>query len=50
MKLFHPEMEQHLNGVDIDRPFNAMTMTTDLHWSFGNLKWYLEEDTIQPEV
>ncbi|KAH0562537.1 hypothetical protein GP486_002777, partial [Trichoglossum hirsutum] len=49
MKLFHPEMEQRLNGVEIDRPFNAMTMTADLHSSFGSLGWYLEEDSIQPE-
>jgi len=50
MKLFHPGVERLLNGVEIDRPFNAMTMTVDLHQSFGALKWYLEEDSHQPEV
>ncbi|KAH0548328.1 hypothetical protein GP486_007985 [Trichoglossum hirsutum] len=49
MKMFHPEMEHLLNGVEIDRPFNAMTLTADLHRSFGNLRWYLEEDSHQPK-
>ncbi|KAI9781831.1 MAG: hypothetical protein M1839_005623 [Geoglossum umbratile] len=42
-------MEPLLNGVEIDRPLNAMTMTADLHRFFGSFKWYLEEDVHQPE-
>jgi HNH endonuclease len=47
MKLFDPRAEQLLEGVGIDQPFNAMTLAVDLHRSFGNLKWYFEEE---PEV
>ncbi|KAI9770223.1 MAG: hypothetical protein M1840_003380 [Geoglossum simile] len=44
MKLFHPYAERLLDGVEIDRPFNAMTLATELHYSFGQLRWYLEEE------
>ncbi|KAI9762884.1 MAG: hypothetical protein M1840_001117 [Geoglossum simile] len=47
VKLFHPYAERLLDGVEIDRPFNAMTLAADLHPSFGQLRWYLEEE---PEV
>ncbi|KAH0537051.1 hypothetical protein FGG08_006121 [Glutinoglossum americanum] len=50
MKLFHPGMEPLLNGVEIDRPFNAMTLTPDLHQAFGKLEWYLEEDSTEPHA
>ncbi|KAI9771423.1 MAG: hypothetical protein M1840_002043 [Geoglossum simile] len=49
MKLFNPRAEQLLDGVEIDRPFNAMTLSVDLHKTFGGLEWYLEEDDIDPQ-
>ncbi|KAI9774096.1 MAG: hypothetical protein M1840_005189 [Geoglossum simile] len=44
MKLFNPQAEQLLDGIGIDKPFNAMTLSLDLHRSFGNLKWYFDEE------
>ncbi|KAI9765469.1 MAG: hypothetical protein M1839_005500 [Geoglossum umbratile] len=44
MKLFHPYAERLLDGVEIDKPFNAMTLVVELHHSFGQLRWYLEEE------
>ncbi|KAI9768752.1 MAG: hypothetical protein M1839_003967 [Geoglossum umbratile] len=43
LKLFHPRMEQTIDGVDIDKPINAMTLSTELHKAFGVFKFYLEE-------
>lgn len=31
-----------IDGVDIDRPRNALTLTPDLHRSFGSFKVYFE--------
>ena len=50
MRLFNPRAEQLLNGVEIDKPFNAMTLAVDLHKTFGRLEWYLEEDSLNPQV
>ncbi|KAI9770397.1 MAG: hypothetical protein M1840_003283 [Geoglossum simile] len=44
MKLFYPYAERLVDGVEIDKPFNAMTLATELHHSFGQLLWYLEEE------
>jgi hypothetical protein len=38
MKLFNPRAEQMLNGVEVDKPFNAMTLAIDLHRTFGGLE------------
>ena len=36
--MFNPHAIHLINGVDIDRPMNALTLTHDLHKLFGNFE------------
>ncbi|EDP53675.1 hypothetical protein KXV73_005715 [Aspergillus fumigatus] len=36
LRMFNPGAIHLINGVDIDRPMNALTLTHDLHKLFGN--------------
>ncbi|OJJ50041.1 hypothetical protein ASPZODRAFT_1093094 [Penicilliopsis zonata CBS 506.65] len=38
LKMFNPDAIHLINGVDIDRPMNALTLTHDLHKLFGNFE------------
>lgn len=38
LKMFNPSAIHLINGVDIDRPMNALTLTHDLHKLFGNFE------------
>lgn len=38
LKMFNPSAIHLINGVDIDRPINALTLTHDLHRLFGNFE------------
>lgn len=42
MNMFDPGISHSLAGTAIDSPRNAITMCTDLHFRFRQLKWYLE--------
>lgn len=42
MNMFDPGISHRLAATAIDSPRNAITMATDLHFRFGQLKWYLE--------
>ncbi|KAL4762775.1 HNH endonuclease signature motif containing protein [Aspergillus foveolatus] len=38
LKMFNPSTVQLINGTDINRPMNALTLTHDLHRLFGNFE------------
>jgi hypothetical protein len=40
--MFDPGIANLIDGEDIDRPFNAMTLTHELHRRFGALEIYFE--------
>jgi hypothetical protein len=40
--MFNPGAVQLINGTDIDRPMNALTLTHDLHTLFGNFELAFE--------
>jgi hypothetical protein len=39
-----PALIQSIEGTNIDRPSNALTLSVNLHRSFGTLKVYFEAD------
>lgn len=41
--MFDPNIVHLIEGVEIDRPTNAITLTTDIHRYFGEFKFYFEE-------
>ena len=43
--MFDPGVIHHIEGVNIDRPYNALTLTNDLHQRFGDLTIYFESST-----
>jgi HNH endonuclease len=40
--MFDPGITNLIGGQDIDRPYNALTLTHDLHQRFGSLEVYFE--------
>jgi len=40
--MFDPGVRHQIEGVSIDRPYNALTLTHDLHQRFGELTIYFE--------
>lgn len=42
MDMFDPGISHTLAGTAIDSPRNALTLCTELHVRFGQLRWYLE--------
>jgi len=40
--MFDPGVIHQIEGVNIDRPYNALTLTHDLHQRFGDLTIYFE--------
>ena len=40
--MFDPGIIHQVEGVNIDRPYNALTLTHDLHQRFGDLTIYFE--------
>lgn len=42
MDMFDPGISTRLAGAAIDSPRNAITMCPELHFRFGQLKWYLQ--------
>src|SRR4051794_37061240 len=40
--MFDPGIIYQVEGVNIDRPYNALTLTHDLHQRFGDLNIYFE--------
>ncbi|RHZ55286.1 hypothetical protein CDV55_100628 [Aspergillus turcosus] len=43
LKMFNPTAVELINGADIDRPVNALSMTIELHRLFGNFKIAFEQ-------
>ncbi|RLL93285.1 hypothetical protein CFD26_100688 [Aspergillus turcosus] len=43
LKMFNPTAAELINGADIDRPVNALSMTIELHRLFGNFKIAFEQ-------
>jgi hypothetical protein len=41
--MFAPGIKRKIEGFEVDRPFNAMALTPDLHGSFGGLHIYFDE-------
>jgi hypothetical protein len=48
--MFNPGAIHLINGVDIDRPMNALTLTHDLHKLFGNFDIAFEPAGSQPHT
>ncbi|OJD20479.1 hypothetical protein ACJ73_08186 [Blastomyces percursus] len=42
LNMFDCDVSHLVDGVNIDRPFNAMSLTHDLHAHFGNFKVFFE--------
>jgi hypothetical protein len=40
--MFDPGVIHQIEGINIDRPYNALTLTHDLHQRFGDLTIYFE--------
>jgi hypothetical protein len=40
--MFDPGIIHQVEGINIDRPYNALTLTHDLHQRFGDLTIYFE--------
>jgi hypothetical protein len=40
--VFNPSIIHQIEGVNIDRPYNALTLTHGLHQRFGDLNIYFE--------
>ncbi|KAH1447010.1 hypothetical protein KXW65_003720 [Aspergillus fumigatus] len=50
LRMFNPGAIHLINGVDIDRPMNALTLTHDLHKLFGNFDIAFEPAGSQPHT
>lgn len=48
--MFNPGAIHLINGVDIDRPMNALTITHDLHKLFGNFEIAFQPVDTQPHT
>ncbi|KAI2838196.1 hypothetical protein CBS147321_10996 [Aspergillus niger] len=48
LKMFNPDAFYRIMGTDIDRQMNALTLTQDLHQSFGNFEIAFEPVQNQP--
>jgi hypothetical protein len=48
--MFNPGAIHLIDGIDIDRPINALTLTHDLHRLFGNFEIAFEPVGIQPHT
>jgi hypothetical protein len=48
--MFNPSAIHLINGVDIDRPINALTLTHDLHKLFGNFDIAFKPAGSQPHT
>ncbi|ODH33668.1 hypothetical protein ACO22_03286 [Paracoccidioides brasiliensis] len=42
LKMFDYDVSHIIDGVNIDRPFNAMSLTRDLHTYFGNFEVFFQ--------
>jgi hypothetical protein len=42
--MFDPGIIRWIKGTNIDRPYNALTLSTDFHRRFGSLKIYFEAE------
>lgn len=42
--MFDPGVMRLIEGIDIDRPTNALTLSRGLHQAFGNLEIYFEAE------
>lgn len=42
LNMFDCDVSHLIDGVNIDRPFNAMSLTRDLHTHFGNFTVFFE--------
>ncbi|EFY90018.1 hypothetical protein MAC_04000 [Metarhizium acridum CQMa 102] len=40
LNMFDNDIDHRINGTDINRPFNALTLTLNLHRAFGNFEVY----------
>lgn len=43
--MFHTAVASLIDGVDIDRPLNALTLEMDLHQDFGNFEDFFRAKT-----
>ncbi|GCB28283.1 hypothetical protein AAWM_11168 [Aspergillus awamori] len=50
LTMFNPGAIHLIDGVDIDRPMNALTLTVDLHRLFGNFEIPFEPVGTQPHT
>ncbi|KAL3429313.1 hypothetical protein BDV09DRAFT_180610 [Aspergillus tetrazonus] len=50
LTMFNPSAIHLIDGVDIDRPMNALTLTHDLHRLFGNFEIAFEPVVTQPHT
>lgn len=48
--MFDSDVVHLINGVDSDRPYNALTLTTDLHRAFGRFDVYFTQITDLPHT
>lgn len=48
--MFDNDVAHLINGVEIDRPRNALTLTHDLHQDFGRFEIYFTADPSQPHT
>ena len=42
--MFDPGVIYDIKGINIDKPFNALSLSGNLHKEFGDLKIYFEAD------
>ncbi|KAM3496754.1 hypothetical protein MY10362_009875, partial [Beauveria mimosiformis] len=50
LNIFDSDVTHLINGVDVDRPYNAITLTLSLHRAFGNFDLYFTPITDRPHT
>ncbi|TWU70515.1 hypothetical protein ED733_000556 [Metarhizium rileyi] len=50
LNMFDNDVAHLINGVDVDRPHNAITLTLDLHRAFGNFDIYFTQIADRPHA
>ncbi|KND87269.1 hypothetical protein TOPH_08098 [Tolypocladium ophioglossoides CBS 100239] len=50
LNMFDNDVAHLINGVDVDRPHNAITLTLDLHRAFGNFDIYFTQIANRPHT
>ncbi|KAM0738250.1 hypothetical protein ACQRIT_007442 [Beauveria bassiana] len=50
LNMFDNDVAHLINGVDVDQPHNAITLTLDLHLALGNFDVYFTQITNRPHT